>query len=81
MTDSAKIKNWVASMVGKNRYELQAVDYCGLQDGRTLCADVYDDFLLFSIEGEGGNPLAVLIDRLTAGNVPSIAATIQNTFK
>ena len=39
------------------------------------------DFLLFSIEGEGGNPLAVLIDRLTAGNVPSIAATIQNTFK
>lgn len=77
MTDSDKIKNWLTSMAGKNRYELQALDNCGLQDGREVIADVYDDFLMFSIyaNGKTGSPfLSVPIDTLS----PSIAARIEN---
>lgn len=81
MTDSAKIKNWIASMAGKNRYELQAVEPLSLNDSREVVADVYDDYLLFSLYGDTntGEPfLSVLIDRLTPSNVPTIAAKIEN---
>lgn len=77
MTDSDKIKNWVASMVGKNRYELRAVEPVSLHDSREVAADVYDDFLMFWVGDAAAPCVSVPIDTLTPSNAPTIAAKIE----
>lgn len=75
------VTQWIAGMCGKNRYELQAVEPLSLSNSREVVADVYDDYLLFSLydDTNTGEPfLSVLIDRLTPSNVPTIAAKIEN---
>lgn len=72
---------WISGMCGKNRYELQTVEPLSLSNSREVVADVYDDYLLFSLydDTNAGEPfLSVLIDRLTPSNVPTIAAKIEN---
>lgn len=75
------VTQWITGMCGKNRYELQAVEPLSLSNSREVVADVYDDYLLFSLydDANAGEPfLSVLIDRLTPSNVPTIAAKIEN---
>ena len=75
------VTQWIAGMCGKNRYELQAVEPLSLSNSREVVADVYDDYLLFSLDDDTntGEPfLSVLIDRLTPSNVPTIVAKIEN---
>ena len=45
-----KISNWIKTLQGKSRWELQ-YDSTGLMldDCRVLVADVYDDYLIFNL--------------------------------
>ncbi len=64
-------------MVGKNRYELRAVEPVSLHDSRAVDADVYDDFLMFWVGDAAAPCVSVPIDTLTPSNVPTIAAKIE----
>lgn len=78
------IEQWLASMQNKSRYDLQYSN-TGLYfpDSRILVADVYDDYLNFSLLDCELNPtqlFMITIEELNTGSISFIAERLQTAI-